>query len=135
MDRKHRVYESFKREIDERERRHKAKDRKALTRCEIERLVHKYRELQLSMLDEYKLTKQEKTVVFYVLFGISYSNIAKLMVLEDSTISFHIRNIFQKCHVSCRQDLCLLILIKMYFTGFDQDDEQMSPASDPADQT
>ena len=87
------------------------------------------------MLDEYKLTKQEKTVVFYVLFGISYANIAKLMVLENSTISFHIRNIFQKCHVSCRQDLCLLILIKMYFTGFDQDDEQMSPASDPADQT
>lgn len=34
------------------------------------------------MLDEYKLTKQEKTVVFYVLFGISYANIAKLMVLR-----------------------------------------------------
>lgn len=120
MDRKQRVYEKLLCEIEEREEKFKALKGKPKTRLEIDRLVHKYKELQLSVLEEYGLTNQERAVAFYVLFGISYINISKLMVVQQSTVSFHVRNIFKKCHVSSRQDLCMLVLTKMYFAGIDE---------------
>lgn len=133
MDRKQRVYESLKEEIEERERKLRASKKRKLTTCEIERLVYRYRDLQLSMLEEYNLTKQEKMVAFYILFGISYDHISRLMILERTTISYHAGNIFKKCYVSNRQDLCLLVLTKMYFAGSDRRLDRKGPKRSDAE--
>ena len=122
MNRKHRIYESLMHDFDEREKKPNVLKSKPKTASEIEGLVYKYRALQLSMLEDYHLTKKEKAVAFYILFGISYLHISKLMMLEKSTVSFHARNIFEKCHVGSRQDFCLLVLTKMYFAGRDRED-------------
>lgn len=122
MDHKRTTYEAWKSEIDEREAKFRASLARERTQAEVERVVFRYRALQLSMLDDYNLTNQEKRVTSYILFGISYAHIKSLMVLESSTINFHVRNIFDKCHVHSRQDLCLLVLTKMYFAGDDGSD-------------
>lgn len=124
MDHKRTTYEAMRAEIDEREAKLKVPLARTKTHAEIERLVFKFRDFQLSMLDDYHLTNQEKVVTSYILFGISYAHIKRLMVLELSTINFHVRNIFDKCHVNSRQDLCMLVLTKMYFAGDDGADQR-----------
>lgn len=120
MNKKHRIYESMMRDIEERESEFEVLKRRPKTHAEIESIVFKYRDLQLSVLEEYGLTKQEQAVVFYLLLGLTYDQITKLMRLEKSTVGFHANNIFKKCHVNKRQDLCMLVLTKMYFAGSDQ---------------
>ena len=121
MDRKEKVYASMMHEINERELKLKGAKSRPKTKAQIERIVYSYRDLQLSMLEEYNLTEQERAVAFYLLFGLSYLHITKLMLLERSTIGYHVHNIFKKCHVKSRQDLCMLVLTKMYFAGSDEE--------------
>lgn len=83
----------------------------------VRRIVLKYRELQDEILESYHLSDQEKLVAKHILCGISYSHIAKLLILTESTISFHAHNIMKKCRVDNRNDLCLLIMARIHLYG------------------
>ena len=51
------------------------------------------------------LTKRERQVVAYLLDGFTYNKIASTLGMSVNTVRFHIKNIYNKLHISSRAEL------------------------------
>ncbi len=55
--------------------------------------------------DESALTERENQVVSYLLDGLTYNKIGKILGMSVNTVRFHIKNIYRKLHISSRAEL------------------------------
>ncbi len=94
-----------------------AKEGRTRIRPEVKRIVKKFHELQKTILNEYGLSRRETDVALLLLSGIAYVHIAELLVVTQDTVRFHTHNILRKCSVKSRNDLSLLVFIKLHFLG------------------
>lgn len=62
----------------------------------------------LSKAEAYHLTAREKDVLVLVTRGLSTPDIASRLVVSESTVKFHLKNIYAKCGVSSRSQLLAL---------------------------
>lgn len=51
-----------------------------------------------------ELTEKENEVLMLLTDGNSYGNIAEKMFISLNTVKYHVRNIYEKLHISCKQD-------------------------------
>ena len=51
------------------------------------------------------LTEREQQVVTYLLDGFTYNKIASSLGMSVNTVRFHIKNIYNKLHISSRAEL------------------------------
>jgi DNA-binding NarL/FixJ family response regulator len=55
-------------------------------------------------IDEYNLTSREKEILNELINGLSYKKIAEALFISLDTVRSHIKNIYQKLHVSSRSE-------------------------------
>ncbi len=56
------------------------------------------------------LTKKEYEIVYYVIKGLSTEDIAAKLFVEETTIKFHLKNIFKKLAITSKVDLISLFI-------------------------
>jgi DNA-binding NarL/FixJ family response regulator len=56
-----------------------------------------------------ELTEKENEVLMLLTDGNSYGNIANAMFISLNTVKYHVRNIYEKLHISCKQEAIKLM--------------------------
>ncbi len=51
------------------------------------------------------LTRREREVMDFLVRRLSNKEIATILRIKESTVKFHVANIFNKLHITCRQEL------------------------------
>ncbi|MEG0016381.1 MAG: helix-turn-helix transcriptional regulator [Gordonibacter sp.] len=58
----------------------------------------------------YELTRREEDVLRLLIEGSSMAVVAEKLVVSDNTVKSHVRHIYRKMGVNCKQDLCGKVL-------------------------
>ncbi len=61
--------------------------------------------------DEYGFTARERQIVPLVVQGMSNGDIAAELIMSESTVKFHLKNIYAKCNVHSRSELSALFRV------------------------
>lgn len=56
------------------------------------------------------LTKKEYEIVYYILKGLSTEELAEKLFIEETTVKFHLKNIFKKLNITSKTDLLSLFV-------------------------